>query len=223
MKYESFKKNGYIFPPRPEYKCSPEDLDKYDNGEYIAMPKYDGSACVTFTNGKELQLYNRHKEELNLLSDYKEIDFMGLAKTSNWFVYAGEYLNKSKLGETGINENNRFVIWDVLVWDGRYLVGSTLMERLHLLENIYPCQRSVVKDTGIEIYDHLCCTELKNIYKAPAYLNNFKELYYNIINTQLYEGLVLKKRNSKLSFGLQEQNNTDWQIKARRETKNYQF
>ena len=223
MKYESFKKNGYIFPPRPEYKCPAADLDKYDNGQYIAMPKYDGSCCVVFTNGTELEVYNRHKERLSLLSNYKDIDFRGLAQTSNWFVYAGEYLNKSKYGETGVKENNKFVIWDVLVWDGKYLVGSTLTERLDLLESIFPCKRAIVTDKAMEVYDHLCCTTLNGIYKAPAYLGNFEELYKNIVKTQIYEGVVLKKKDSKLGFGMQELNNTDWQLKVRRESKNYAF
>lgn len=223
MKYESFKKNGFIFPPRALYKCPAADLDKYDTGEYIGQVKYDGSCCVVFTNGTELEVYNRHKERLSLLSNYKEIDFRGLAQSSNWYVYAGEYLNKSKYGETGAKENNKFVIWDILIWDGKYLVGSTLMERLDLLESIYPCNRAIVTDKAMEVYDHLCCTNLNGIYKAPAYLGNFKELYNQAVKVPLYEGIILKKKDSKLSFGLQEQNNSDWQIKVRRTTKNYQF
>lgn len=218
MKYSNFK---YLYPPRPEYKTTPEDLDKYDDGSYYAMPKYNGSACVVFTNGKELHVFNRHKE---VLSSYcKGIEFTKLAKTSNWFVYSGEYLNKGKLGETGFKEKDKYVIWDVLVWDGIYLVGQTLEQRLELLEQIYPCKRAVITGKGMEMYDHLCCTEFKGIYKAPIYLNSFKKLYRDIINTDLYEGVVLKKRNSKLAFGFNEQNNTEWQIKCRKENKLYNF
>lgn len=224
MKYESFKKNGYIFPPRPEYKCPAGDLDKYDDGTYLGQPKYNGMALMVFTNGDELHCYNRHKEYMALLSKNSECDFRGMAQSKNWFVYAGEYLNKSKYGETGVKEKNKFVIWDILVWDGNYLIGSTLTERLDLLENVFPCQRAIVgAKTGVEVYDHLCCTNLNGIYKAPTYLNNFTELYKQIVKTDLYEGLVLKKKDSKLTFGMQELNNHDWQIKCRKETKSYQF
>jgi len=223
MKYESFKKNGYIFPPRPEYKCPAADLDKYDNGQYVGQPKYNGSAAVVFTNGEECLVYNRHRELLGLLSNYKEIEFRKLALTKNWYVYAGEYLNKSKYGETGVKEKNKFVIWDVLVYDGQYLIGSTLSERLDLLESIFPCNRAIVTDKAMEVYDHICCTNLNGIYKAPTYLGNFTELYKQIVKVDLYEGLVLKKKDSKLSFGMQELNNHDWQIKCRKETKNYSF
>lgn len=220
LKYDKFK---FVFPPRCEYKCPAGDLAKYDNGTYFGQPKYNGMALLVFTNGEELHLYNRHKEYMALLTKNSECDFRGLAKSKNWYVYAGEYLNKGKYGETGIKEKNKFVIWDVLVWDGQYLVGSTLTERLDLLENIYPCQRAVVGQTGMEVYDHLCCTELNGIYKSPTYTNNFKELYEQIVKTDLYEGLILKKKDSKLEFGTQPLNNHSWQIKIRKQTLNYAF
>jgi ATP-dependent DNA ligase len=218
MKYNNFK---YLYPPRPEVKIPPSDLDKLDTGQYIAQPKYNGSCCVVFTNGKELHIYNRHKEPLSKYSS--KIDFLNLAANNNWYVYAGEYLNKSKLGETGLNENDKFIIWDVLVWDNEYLIGQTLLNRLRLLEDIYPCERAVVKKSGLEMYEHLCCTEFTGIYKAPTYINNFKPLYDDVVKTDLYEGLVLKKIDSKLSFGFNTLNNQDWQVKCRKETKIYNF
>lgn len=218
MQYPSFK---YLYPPRPEFKIPAKDLDYYDNGEYIAQPKYNGSASMLFTNGSELLIYNRHKELLNKPSP--DIEFRKLAKTDKWFVYCGEYLNKGKLGEMGVKEKDKFVIWDLLVWDGLYLVGQTLEQRLAFLEQIYPCERSRIGIDHIEIYDHLCCTEFKGIYKTPTYLNDFAGLYQDIIKTDLYEGLVLKKKGSKLTYGFQESNNRDWQIKCRKETKIYKF
>lgn len=223
MKYESFKKNGYIYCPRAEYKCPAADLDKYDNGQYIATPKYNGMALNVFTNGEELHLYNRHKENMPLLVKNSQVEFRKLAQTKNWYVFAGEYLNKGKYGETGVKEKDKFIIWDVLVYDGNYLVGSTFSERLDLLESIFPCRRAVVTDKAVEVYDHLCCTDLHNVYKAPAYLGNFTELYKQIVKTDMYEGLILKKKDSKLEFGTQVLNNHSWQIKIRKSTLNYSF
>lgn len=217
MKYDQFK---YLYPPRPEYKTPPSSLETYDTGEYIAQPKYNGSACLVFTNGDELHIYNRHKRPLAKYSPF--IHFRELAKTKNWYVYAGEYLNKAKKGEMGDIERDKFVIWDLLVWDGEYLIGKTMEERLMILENIYPCQRAIVSDK-LEMYDHLCCTEHAGIYKAPTYGGGFDILYEELYETELYEGLVLKKKNSKLTYGFQEKNNSDWQIKCRKETKLYNF
>lgn len=218
MKYNEFK---YLYPPRPEVKTPSKSLSKYDNGEYIAQPKYNGSCCIVFTNGRELKVFNRHNQLLSNVSD--KIDFRNLSKTGNWFVYSGEYLNKGKLGENGVKEKDKFVIWDILVWNGEYLIGKSLLDRLTLLEQIYPCNRAIVTSNNVEIYDHLCCTEFSGIYKAPTYMNNFEQLYIDIVKTDLYEGLVLKKIDSKLTFGLQPLNNQDWQIKCRKETKIYNF
>lgn len=219
MKYDKFQ---YLYPPRPEYKTPAKDLKKYDTGEYIAQPKYNGSACMIFTNGIDLHIYNRHKQLLSKPSP--EIEFKKLAKTKKWCVFAGEYLNKGKLGETGVKEKDKFILWDVLVWNGWYLVGETLTERLDILEHNYPCKKSKVGPDGqLELYDHLCCTKYKGIYRAPTYKGNFTQLYKDVIKTDLYEGILLKKKDSKLSFGYQSLNNFDWQIKCRKETKLYDF
>ena len=39
----------------------------------------------------------------------------------------------------------------------------------------------------------------------------------------MYEGLVLKKLESKLDYGFQELNNQTWQVKCRKPTKIYHF
>lgn len=218
IKYESYK---YLFPPRPEVKIPSADLDKFDNGEYIAQPKYNGSCYLVFTNGKETRVCNRHKEETTYKNPY--IDWHKLALTDDWYVYAGEYLNKGKAGENGSKETDKFIIWDILVWKGNYLTGTTTLDRISLLENHFPCHRGMVRGDKLEMYRHLCQTDIRGIYKAPTYMNDFLPLYRDLVKTDLYEGLVLKKANSKLAFGFQQKNNTDWQIKCRKETKIYNF
>lgn len=218
---KDYNKFQYIYPPRPDNKIPPSELQNFDNGEYIGQPKYNGTCCLVFTNGRDQFIYNRHKE---LLSNYsRDIDFKSLAKSNSWYVYVGEYLNKGKLGESGNKLKDMFVIWDVLVWSGEYLIGEKLISRLRLLENIYPCERAVVSHNGLEMYEHICCTEFKGIYKTPTYMNDFKILYDDLVKTDIYEGLVLKKIESKLTYGFQELNNHDWQIKCRKETKIYHF
>jgi len=212
---------NYIYPPRPEFKIPPKDLDSFDTGEYVVQPKYNGTCCIVFTNGKDVYVYNRHKQPLSWYSP--EIEFEKLAQSNEWYVYTGEYLNKGKLGETGNKEKDKFIIWDILVWANQYLVGDSLLTRIKLLEETFPCQRSKVDENGLEMYEHLCLTNLNNIYKAPTYMNGFSNLFDEISKTDLYEGLVIKKIDSKLSFGFQELNNHDWQIKCRKRTKVYHF
>ena len=217
----AYKTFYYIYPPRPEYKIPPKDLDTFDTGEYIVQPKYNGTCCIVFTNGKEVYVYNRHKQPMSWYSP--DIEFEKLAQSDQWYVYTGEYLNKGKLGETGTKEKDKFIIWDILVWADEYLLGDDLLTRIKLLEETFPCQRGKINEDGLEMYEHLCHTDLKNIYKAPSYMNGFSKLFKDICKTDLYEGLVIKKIDSKLSYGFQELNNHDWQVKCRKPTKVYHF
>jgi len=212
---------NYIYPPRPEFKIPHTELHKFEGQEYLAQPKYNGTCCLVFTNGEESYVYNRHKNPLSNVNP--NLDFNQLAKSKHWYVYSGEYLNKGKIGENGIKEKDKFIIWDVLVWQDMYLIGETLADRLILLEEEYPSNRMVVTPEGVESYEHMCFTNIPNIYKAPTYTGGFTKLYDQIVEVDLYEGLVLKKAHSKLNFGFNELNNNDWQVKCRKETKIYKF
>lgn len=217
MKYEKY---SYIYPPRPIQTTHHTELGKYDNGEFIAQPKYNGTCCVVFMNEDQLIVMNRHKGMIS--SDYSNVDFRCLYRPKGWMVLCGEFLNKNKKGEENQSFNLKFIIWDILVYQGEYLIGKTFLERLKLLDKLFPCSKFSVGDR-MRTMEHLCFTSCHNIYVAPYYTGNFEKLYQSIVKTDLYEGLVLKRKNAKLTLGLNEKNNNEWQIKCRKPTKNYQF
>lgn len=219
-RFANYDKYSYLFPPRPVNTTHFTQLGIYDNGQFIAQPKYNGTCCNVFISKTELVVMNRHKR--NITSNYSEIDLKGLHKGDGWLVLCGEFLNKNKKGEDGKPFNLKFVIWDILVYDSKYLLGSTFSERMALLEQLYPCVKMVV-GKELNSLSHLCFTNYKNCYKAPCYEYGFDVLYNSIVDTDLYEGLVLKRKDAKLSYGLTERNNSDWQIKCRKPTKNYDF
>ena len=217
MNYNEFK---YLYPPRPQFKIPPEELDKYDNGEYFASPKLNGTACVVFTNGEQLEVYNRHKLPISKYSPF--INFRSLSPDGQWYVYAGEYLNKGQKGETGEVERDKFVIWDILVYAGEYLIGSTYLDRIRIIDNAYPAKQ-LVSDKGLEWREYMAATTLNGIYKVPVYAQGFKYMYDDLVKTDLYEGVVLKKAQAKLTYGFNEKNNSEWQVKCRKENKLYKF
>lgn len=218
MKYDSFR---YIYPPRPVQTIQWTELPKYDNGQFIAQPKYNGSCCVLFLNEDSMRVMNRHNGLIS--SNYNEIDLRGLYSGKGWMVICGEFLNKNKKGEDNNPFNLKFIIWDILVYDGNYMIGSTISERLTLLENLFPTTSSIVVGSAIKSFNHLNVTRYTNVFKAPTYSGYFPELYQSIVDTDLYEGLVLKRKDAKLNFGFSEKNNNEWQIKCRKPTKNYDF
>lgn len=216
----SYLEYKYLHPPRAENKIPPKDLKIYDDGKYIAEPKYNGSATVIFMNETDLKGMNRHGEPITLI-DYSQIDFRAAYRGTGYIVLVGELLNKNQAGEHG-PFNMKFIIWDILVFNGTYLIGYTVRQRLELLEQLYPCVQSEITESGqLRSFKYICITGHKGIYKTPAYLNGFTDLYQDIIKTPVYEGLVLKRLDAPLVYGITECNNHTWQVKCRKPTKNY--
>jgi ATP-dependent DNA ligase len=210
----------YLYPPRPVETTKHTELYKYDNGLFLAQPKYNGTCCEVFMNETEMIVMNRHNQPIS--SKYHNIDLRGMYRGSGWMVICGEFLNKNKTGEDGLPFNLKFVIWDILVYNGKYLIGSTFEQRMNLLEQLYPCSKMKVGEK-FESLNYLCFTEHKNVYKAPVYPTSFAILFELISKVDVYEGLVLKRKDAPLKYGLSEKNNNDWQIKCRKPTKNYRF
>ena len=208
----SYNRYRYIDPPSPEINLPSSELNKYDNGLWLGQPKLNGSNITIFTNGVELHVYNRHNSPLSNVKMTKE-DFLSLHRGSGWFVLNGEYMNKSKLN--GKNEvfNHKLVIFDVLVYNGIQTIGMTFEERINLLNKLYTQSD----------YDGFINKVSDKVYMVKSFYENFHQTYQKIIQTDMYEGWVLKKRNAKLKNGISEKNNTDSQMKFRKPTKNYSY
>jgi hypothetical protein len=207
--YNSFK---YVFPPRPEKKVSSSSLDLLDDGTYIAQPKLNGSLMMLYTDDKDVITMNRHKEPS--FPKIKKEELLSLHRGNDWMVLCGELMNKAQRDENGKKWNNKFVVFDVLVYDGSYLLKTTYKERQDLLNNIYG-KTYTEKPMLKRISDN--CFMVESIDKG------FKKTYDKLTKHEMYEGLVLKKVLGKLERGTNRNNNTLSQIKCRKQTKNYSF
>ena len=204
----------YIFPPRPKNAISPDDLNFWDNGTLICQPKLNGSNCLIFTNGQKIMVMNRHNQRLTNFQ-LSDAEVKNLYRgNGGWMILNGEYLNKSKSDETGQVFNHKFVIFDILCYDGDYLVGKTFEERVNLLDTLYDCIESE-KD-----YLYSIST---NVYRVKSYRDGFKEFFDKYTPIDMIEGVVMKRCNAKLEVGSSELNNSKSQIKCRKSTKNYKY
>jgi len=211
MKYASFR---YIYPPRPKNPIPNTELSFWDNGSLIAQPKLNGSNCLIFTNGVKHIAMNRHNGRMTNFQ-IKDEEIAALYKgTGGWTVLNGEYMNKSKQDETRTAFNHKFVIFDILVDDGDYLVGKTFEERIALLDSMFG-QEDSEKDYLYGISE--------NVYRVKSYMNGFNMLYDRLTPIDMIEGLVMKRKNARLEMGNTELNNVKSQIKCRKETKNYKY
>ena len=211
MKYASFR---YIYPPRPKNPIPNTELSFWDNGSLIAQPKLNGSNCLIFTNGEKHIAMNRHNGRMTNFQ-IKDEEIAALYKgTGGWTVLNGEYMNKSKQDETRSAFNHKFVIFDILVDDGDYLVGKTFEERIALLDSMFG-QEDSEKDYLYGISE--------NVYRVKSYMNGFNMVYDRLTPIDMIEGLVMKRKNARLEMGNTELNNVKSQIKCRKETKNYKY
>ena len=208
-----FNNYRYIYPPRPKNPSLPSEIDKWDNDTMLAQPKMNGSNCVIFMDGTNVHVMNRHNQRLtNFQLDKDEL--LSLYSGEGWMVINGEYLNKNKSDETNRSFNHKFVIFDILVYNGDYLVGKTFQERVDLLDSLYGTKDS-------EKWYLISVTE--NVYRVKTYYNGFSKLFGELIKIDVIEGLVGKRKNARLELGISEDNNSRSQVKFRKPTKSYKF
>jgi ATP-dependent DNA ligase len=202
----------YIYPPRPETKGPPSGLKTYERMGFIAQPKMNGSCAVLMLDGGSARVMGRHNNVLT-----REVvpveDLKRLHRGAGVMVLVGEYLNKSQKDFKG-RPLAGFVIFDILVYNGKHLLGSTFQERQELLDTLFPFGNS---------FDRFMDNVSQNVYRAKNFTSDFESLWKEATKVQMYEGFVLKRPNGILENGFREANNTGWQLKIRKPTKNYKY
>lgn len=210
IKFDSFH---YIYPPRPKNAVPTTELEFWDNGMMVAQPKLNGSNAVIFMNGKDVYFYNRHNQRMTNVQLGKD-ELLKLYSGEGWMVINGEYLNKSKNDENGLVFNHKLVIFDILVHNGTYLLGTSFQDRVNLLDSLFgknDCEKSYLYSVT------------ENIYRVKSFTSNFKIIFEELSSIDMIEGLVCKRKSGKLEIGNTENNNTKSQIKFRKPTKSYRF
>ena len=89
-----------MFPPRPEYVISTDQLHKYEKTHLIQV-KLNGSCCTIFIKGDELRQFGRHQNEnlSNFKINQENLKVLNCGN-NEWNVVVGEYMNKSKKDES---------------------------------------------------------------------------------------------------------------------------
>ena len=207
----------YIYPPRAETKSPPSGLSTYERMGFIAQPKLNGSCGVLFLDGLgTARLMGRHNNDFVRIGIDKE-HLRSLHRGAGYMILVGEYMNKSQKDSNKKLFNEVFVIFDIICYNGRQLINSTFLERQELLDTLYP---SFDYDAKFDDYIRYVSP---STYRVNNFVSGFEPLFKKIVDTQMYEGFVLKRPDGKLENGLRETNNTGWQLKIRKPTKNYKY
>jgi hypothetical protein len=202
----------YIYPPRPEIKSPPSGLKTYERMGFWGQPKMNGSCSNLFLGPGVTKPMGRHN---NLFA--REIisrqDLQMLHRGSGPMILTGEYMNKSQKDVHG-KPFIGFVIFDILVYNGKHLLGVTFQERQELLDSLY---------TPLNSFDEFIWTIGPSAYRAKNFTSGFEKSWNYLTSIQMYEGFVLKRPDAKLEQGFKEVNNTKWQLKIRKPTANYKY
>lgn len=208
LKYTQY---GYVWPPRPETAIPSDMLGYYEKERWVAQIKKNGTCSLIFVSPEgEVIFKTRHNDDHKAWSPLPEHkEFFRSISGGQWAVFEAELLHNK-----GNTVKNTFYIFDIIVWQGDYLTGTTFAERQGLLQNIFK------DDMQTGTVDHWNITD--KIWLAKPITSNFLELYESLTH-QEDEGLVLKNPEAKLKLCNKQNANGGWQVKCRRQHKNYSF
>lgn len=206
MNYNSY---AYLWPPRPETKIPVSMTNFYDKRGWHGQAKLNGTCSVIFTNGTECVIKTRHNDDHKAWTPKPEhLDFFkSTVKNGKWNVFIAELMHNK-----GPILKDLLYVFDIIVHDGQQLVGKTFTERQKLLEQLITGEE---KDLW---YEHN-----KYVVRARNHAGNSKALYERITKDDYVEGVVMKDPKAALGLCNREGNNTGWQVKCRKPTKNYGF
>ena len=206
-----FASYTYLWPPRPERAIPREMLGFYQKRGWIAQAKMNGTCNVlAVAPDKSLKCMSRHQDEHKLWkpTEASSAAFEALPG-KGWYVFVAELLH-SKV--EGLRDTN--FVHDVLVNDGEYLVGKTFVERQNILRSLF------LKGGEAETESHVVVTP--HTWLAKNRLANF-DAFYDSLDKVEHEGIVLKDPNAPLVLCSRQGANANWQVKSRRQHKNYSF
>jgi len=212
----SLKELRKLYPPRATRSVSPNSLERLKG--FVAQYKYDDiRTLILITPGGRVELMTRKRQphfEYTLTPGMKKsllhLDLDG----SKYHVLDGGVIRHFSVGK-----ERPIILWDILVHNDQYLVGSTYRDRYALLKSICGSPDLVEQVTGRDI----ALVISGNLWLAPIFKSGFADRYWHASETEWLEGLMLKNPAGKLTRALSEENNGSWQLKARKPKPGYSF
>jgi hypothetical protein len=219
-----------MFPPRPKHRIRPADLARYERqGIYVAQRKFNGTRTLIHISDGKVAAWRPGKTphlQWSITGPTGATGQTGVTgPIANQFLslnlipnaeywFDGELLHNKT---TDPNYKDRVVLFDVLQ-AGEYLFGKPdLLGRYDLLTQI--CRAP----TTLEPFHGIALQATENIWLAETFGENFEDRYQDHIDTDEIEGLVLKKKKSCLDNFGNKKYEVSWQLRCRKEHKNYSF
>ena len=201
----------YWYPNRPLLQTR-DFLARMDAGEipgsWWAEPKLNGDRLVLLRVAGKWEFWNRQGARLK----YRAPEAM-LAELSRLVpaVLGDVQLDGELMHNHTKNVKNLVVLYDVYVVGGEP-VRLPLFERLEWLNN-FSGGRLPLWFHGVQA----------SVVQAPACVVDFVRQFSKLTALEEIEGLVFKRGDGLIDFNPVKSPDVPWQIKVRRESKNYKF
>ena len=195
----------YIFPPRPKGNIPPEgDFFRrlQDTGDWLAQAKLNGQNCQLVIEGDKVSWHNRHRGLCRYTPTPEQTALIEQLKKYSPLILNVELLDK----QTKSFKKTLFV-YDLLVFKGEHLLGSSVKERQKLLDKIFPNSLPTQFAFANQI--------TPGVWRAVNFFKNWADLF-KYADQSIFEGLILKKSDGVLERGLKAENNGGWAIRCRK-------
>lgn len=202
-----------IFPPRAEHRITKDKLYEFPAPDWMGQCKMNGTSLLVMCIYGDMVTMNRHGKFYPVKISEEELRAI-FPKSNNWVV-CGEYLNKAQADETGEPLRDKYIIWDLINYNNEDLIGTTFQDRLRL---ILKNAKRGKKSTKPYLHKELS----PNVFIIRTFETQFENAL-KLSEIPVIEGLVLKRRNAALKPCTRPNNNKEWQVKIRKETKCYKF
>lgn len=247
------KPNHYIYPPRARDVIPLSEAKLFAKLGWIGQLKYNDSRClIKYQPNHHVELWNRHQKLMQsfIAPDYLIDQLMAVKDkigSDEWMLLDGGLLHNK---HTAIK--NTVVIWDVLVLNGRHLLGSTYGDRYNFLKERLCNQAPIWQyknpvhgpvDFGLRVSDNILMpiNYVGNRNDTDVQGDAWQSIWDTIITTvnapytvgkpndknydckPVIEGLVFKSLDEKLEMGLKEKNNSSWMCRSRVATGRHNF
>jgi hypothetical protein len=222
----------YIYPPRATTAIPRDGLTILAQRGWIAQLKFNDTHIELDYDGSKINtIWDRHgkKPVYDFTRLQPDLDALG-QKLVNSNHGEGRYLlDGGLLHSKHPAIKDTIVIWDILIKNDQYLLGTSYTERHHELDNL--CTTERYKFQGLDLGTHIT----PRIFRPDNYLASAGDLTqwdkaWGIVNTinkdyehPLLEGLICKDPRGRLKQGLVEKNNNDWMTRSRVTTGRHLF
>jgi ATP-dependent DNA ligase len=200
-----------LFPPRPKNRILAGELPVYErSNRWVAQRKFNGQRNpIYISSDKQVQFFNYGAPHANYVPPEQLIrEFSALQLEDGKDYWLDSELLDKKTKDPRYKD--RVILFDVLHVGKHLFGGPTFLERLAILAEI--CRNP----TTYESTHGIALQVTEHIWLAETFDHAFSERFTEILQYDEIEGLVLKRKDSKLdNIGIRK-HEVAWQIRCRK-------